>query len=270
MIARDATVSPAARNLISIVIPAWREEGRVGRTVRAVRAALDARPELCAEVLVVDDGSPDGTAREAEAAGARVLVLPRNLGKGGALEAGFRAAQGDVLVMLDADLAETAGEGLSLLEPVLAGRADLTIGAFIHAPDAVEAAGASGASPADDTIPSVAQIGQGGRRKTYSGGFGLVQNFARWAGRRWGGPSLHSPISGQRALTRAAWEKIGHLDRAAAGLEVGMNLDAARAGLRIEEVPVRMRHRATGRGWAGWRHRARQGAAVLRALLRRL
>ena len=70
-----------------LVIPAYCEAGRVGDVVRAARAH---HPELT--VMVVDDGSPDGTAMEAEAAGARVLRHPFNLGYGAALHSGYCAA----------------------------------------------------------------------------------------------------------------------------------------------------------------------------------
>ncbi|MBM3459250.1 MAG: glycosyltransferase family 2 protein, partial [Armatimonadetes bacterium] len=119
---------------ISIVIPAYQEEGRVGRTVRTLRRALAERPDLSWELTVVDDGSVDKTAFEAGREGARVLRLPRNAGKGAALLAGFQEATGSVLVMVDADVVETADQALLLLEPILGGRADMAVGAFQRPP----------------------------------------------------------------------------------------------------------------------------------------
>lgn len=84
-----------------IVVPAWNEEQAVGATVREIRSVLPA-----ADVLVVDDGSTDGTATVAAGAGARVLRLPFNLGVGGAMRAGFRYAVRNgysVAVQVDAD-----------------------------------------------------------------------------------------------------------------------------------------------------------------------
>jgi rSAM/selenodomain-associated transferase 2 len=81
--------------LISIVIPTWCEAARITSCVRAARAVAD-------EILVVDASSPDETARLAEAAGARVLVVDRK-GRGPQLHAGAVAATGDVLVFLHAD-----------------------------------------------------------------------------------------------------------------------------------------------------------------------
>ncbi len=82
----------------SIVIPAYNEEMRIGRTLEAVIASF---PD--AEVIVVDDGSSDATAAVAEAAGARVLRHGTNRGKGAAVRTGFAAAAGGVVGFIDAD-----------------------------------------------------------------------------------------------------------------------------------------------------------------------
>lgn len=222
---------------VSVVIPAYREAGRVGETVRSISQALRCPEVTSFEVLVVDDGSPDQTAKEAEQAGARVLRLSPNRGKGGALAAGFAEAAGEVLLMLDADLRSAAAEGVRLVLPVLARQADMTVAVF----------------------PRVA-----GHR----GGVGAVMKLARWALRRAGGGPIRAPLSGQRALSREAWQQVGRLDPGF-GLEMGLNLDASRAGLRIQEVETEMTHRLTGRDWAGFRHRGRQFRDVLLAILRR-
>jgi hypothetical protein len=102
---------------LTVLVAARDEEGRIGRTVGALREAF---PD--AEVLVADDGSSDGTAAEAEAAGAIVLRLPRR-GKGQALSAGERAAAPGRLLLCDADL---SGD----LSPLLESDADLAVAAF--------------------------------------------------------------------------------------------------------------------------------------------
>ena len=84
---------------LAALIPAYCEERYLGAVVAAVRGEVDA-------VLVVDDGSPDGTAAAATAAGAEVLRQERNQGKGAALKVGFRqlwARDFDAVVMLDGD-----------------------------------------------------------------------------------------------------------------------------------------------------------------------
>lgn len=220
---------------VSVVIPAFNEAGRVGETVRALREALPARGWANVEILVIDDGSTDATTAEAEGAGARVIRLDRNRGKGAALTVGLDAARGELLLLADADLAASAGQLVDLLPPIDRDAADMTIA----------------------VLPAL-----GG------GGFGLVRSLARWGLRRAGCAPLAGPLSGQRALRRSAWEAIGHLDDGF-GIEMGLNLDAARHELRVQEVPVALSHRVTGKDWAGFVHRGRQFVAILRSLARR-
>jgi hypothetical protein len=196
---------------LTILVAARDEEGSIGKTVGALRAAF---PQ--AEVLVADDGSRDGTATMAEEAGARVLRLPR-LGKGQALALAEREAGPGPLLLCDADL-----EGD--LSPIVEADADLAVAAF---------------------------------RERQGGGFGIAKHAARALIRACGGFEAREPLSGQRALSRAA--------RAACfptapgfGCEVRMTIDAARAGLEIREVELPLRHRPTGRDARGFAHRALQ------------
>jgi dolichyl-phosphate beta-glucosyltransferase len=116
---------------LSVVIPAFDEETRLGATVRHVCAYLRAR-ELSAEVIVVDDGSRDGTPallRSLAVSDARVcaVTLPRNRGKGAAVAAGVAATRGAVVLLCDADLSAPIEE-LAGLEAALAAGADVAIG----------------------------------------------------------------------------------------------------------------------------------------------
>ena len=83
---------------LSVIIPACNERESIGDIVRRVKAVLDQ-----AEVIVVDDGSTDGTGEEAASAGARVISHPYNIGNGAAVKTGVRHASGEVLVLLDGD-----------------------------------------------------------------------------------------------------------------------------------------------------------------------
>jgi len=87
---------------ISIVIPAYREEGGIFGVVEETRRVMNATGRSY-EILVVDDGSDDGTSAEAQRAGARILSHPYNIGNGAAVKTGIRNAQGEILVTLDAD-----------------------------------------------------------------------------------------------------------------------------------------------------------------------
>ncbi|MHB1506002.1 MAG: glycosyltransferase family 2 protein [Sulfobacillus sp.] len=111
---------------ISAVVPAYNEERSIGDVVRTLRAhpAID-------EVIVVSDGSEDATATEARAAGAFVVELPENRGKGAALRTGAAVSHGNVLLFLDADLIGLTHQHIDqLLEAVVAHDSDMTVGVF--------------------------------------------------------------------------------------------------------------------------------------------
>jgi glycosyltransferase involved in cell wall biosynthesis len=110
-----------------IVIPAFEAEGTLPAVLRGLRDVLPG-----ATVIVVDDGSRDGTAAAAAAHGAVVVRLPANQGKGRALARGVRAAVergADTVVTMDADGQHPAECVPGLLAPLTAGRADLVVGA---------------------------------------------------------------------------------------------------------------------------------------------
>lgn len=111
-------------SVAAAIVPAWREEGRVGEVVRRLRVVVP-------EVLVVDDGSPDGTAREARDAGASVIVHERNRGKGAALRTGFAwalARGADPVLTLDADGQHIPEEAPRLSSCAERTRADIVVG----------------------------------------------------------------------------------------------------------------------------------------------
>ena len=220
--------------MIVALVPAHDAAGTIGATVAALAAIEDV-----GEVVVVDDGSTDATGAEAAAAGARVVGLAANRGKGGAVASGVAATpDAEVYLLVDADVGATAAAAAALLGPVVEGRADLAVG----------------------VLPSA------GRRA----GFGTVRRLARAGIVRGTGGAVdpRAPLSGQRAV-RA--ELLRRLDLAEGfGLEAAMTIDAARSGARVVEVDVAMDHRHTGRSVAGFRHRARQGVHLVRALWPRL
>lgn len=121
---------------ISVILPAWNEAERIGRAVVRTRGQL-ARMATDFEIVVVDDGSTDGTAEAAEASRreapeARVLRLTPNRGKGEALRQGFAASRGEVVVFLDADLDLPPEQMGVLLATMRAEGADVVIGSKWH------------------------------------------------------------------------------------------------------------------------------------------
>lgn len=108
-----------------VLIPAYNEEATVRAIVEVAKAA-----EL-GPVLVVDDGSSDGTGSIAQNSGVNVLFLGENQGKGGAVFAGASALETDVVILVDADLTGLTPEHLrTLAQPVLKGKVDMTRGDF--------------------------------------------------------------------------------------------------------------------------------------------
>lgn len=85
---------------ISVIIPAYCEEKVIGGVVEKVRRVMDATGKSH-EILVVNDGSDDKTAAEAQKAGARVISHPYDIGNGAAIKTGIRQAKGKILIMMD-------------------------------------------------------------------------------------------------------------------------------------------------------------------------
>ncbi len=112
---------------VAVIVPAYNEASRIPRVLRAI---LDAR--LPTEVIVVSDGSTDRTAEVARAIeGVNVIVLPYNMGKGGAMAAGVAASQARVVAFVDADLSGLTGAHVDrIIRPVLDGHCDMCVGIF--------------------------------------------------------------------------------------------------------------------------------------------
>ncbi|HEY6277742.1 MAG TPA: glycosyltransferase [Streptosporangiaceae bacterium] len=226
---------------VAVVIPARNESDRIRATV----AGAVGLPGVDL-VIVVDDGSRDGTAAAAQDAGASVVRHSRPRGKAAAMETGAEAvrlldardgrAQPRHLLFLDGDLGETSACAAPLAEPVRAGEADMTIAVFTD--------------------------------RVRHGGHGFVVALSGAGIERATGWRPAQPLNGQRCLTRAAFE-AGRPLAAGFGVETGLTIDLLRRGLRVREVEVPLAHRATGTDWRSQLHRARQFADVARALAAR-
>jgi glycosyltransferase involved in cell wall biosynthesis len=116
-----------ANPLLSVVMPVYNEIGTVEEMIRRVRAV-----PLRTQLIVVDDRSTDGTrdllTQLQKELGFTLLLQPQNLGKGSALQRGFEAVQGDLVVIQDADLEYSPEEFPQLIELICEGRADVVYG----------------------------------------------------------------------------------------------------------------------------------------------
>jgi glycosyltransferase involved in cell wall biosynthesis len=197
------------------IVPAYREEGAIAAVVAEIRA-FD--PGL--DVVVVDDGSPDGTGAAARAAGAAVVRLPFNLGIGGAVQTGFKYALAggyDLAVRLDGDGQHDPTELPKLIGPVLAGEADIVVGSRF--------AGAGGYR-----APLARRIGIGFFARVVSL---LVRQ------------RVTDTTSGFQALNRKGIALFA-ADYPHDYPEVEATVMVVRHRLRLLEVPVRMREREHG------------------------
>ena len=211
---------------VVVLITAHQEADRLPATLLALEDAFPG-----ALVVVADDASTDGTAEAAEAGGADVVRAPRNLGKGGAATLGAQrvlelaaAPEDPVVLLADGDLGDSAHALRGLVEAIAEGDGDLAVAVFAR------------------------KVG---------GGFGVAVGAAHAAILRETGLDLRAPISGQRALRASSLARLVPF-APRFGMEVGMTIDAHRAGLRLIEVELDLEHRATGRTLRGFVHRFRQ------------
>ena len=217
----------------AVIVTAWNEADRLEATLRALKGAFPG-----ARILVADDASTDATpeiaTREAE-----LVRAPRRLGKGGVANLAVERLRQEgplpALVVCDGDLGASAAELPALVQAIEGGDADLAVAAFAR------------------------RVG---------GGFGIALRFARWTIRSLTGLEPEAPISGQRALTAecaAAVTPFAH----GFGMEIGMTVDAHRAGMRLTEIELDLEHRSTGKTAPGFLHRARQLRDFLRVYVAR-
>ena len=198
-------------------MPAFNEEKNVGRVIAEIRA-FD--PGL--DIVVVDDGSVDGTSAAARAAGTVVLTLPFNLGIGGAVQTGFRYAfeRGyELAVRVDGDGQHDPSQLDRVIAPVLAGEADIAVGSrFVAAGE--------------------------GYRSSRSRRVGI--RVLAWVVSRIVGRRVTDTTSGFQALNRRAIELFAR-DYPHDYPEVEATVMVSRHRLRSIEVPVSMRERSSGR-----------------------
>lgn len=230
--AKPSDVTSAAA--VAVVVPAHNEASRIALTVLAARKLPGV--DL---VVVVDAASTDSTARVAEESGAVVVRLGAKVGRTAALLRGVsQVADADLarstprhLLLLDADLQQSAAEAVRLLEPVLAGTADLVL------------AGS-----------------EDGTGRTRGATWVARKGIARAAGF-----DTTRPLAAELCLTRAAFTAAEPLSEGA-GAGPGLIIDLLRKGFRVVETPVPWDHRPSRRGFRARLRDARRQREVRRAL----
>ena len=221
---------------LSVLIPVYNEAPTIDEILRLV--AAEKTPK---EILVVDDGSTDGTREKLRAwdgkDGVRVILHDRNLGKGRAVSTAMGAATGDVLIIQDADLEYDPAEYPILLAPILGGRADVVFGSRF--------------------------VGSAEHR---------VQNFWHQQGNRLL-TLISNVVTGLNLSDMATCYKAFHrrvvpslvLTSKGFGVDAEITAKVARGGFRVFEVPVSYfgRSRAEGK-----KIRLKDGFAAIAALAR--
>jgi glycosyltransferase involved in cell wall biosynthesis len=198
------------------IVPAYNEEQNIGRVVRELH---DFDPGL--DIVVVSDGSIDGTAAAAAEAGATVVRLPFNLGIGGAVQTGFRYAWEhgyDLAVRCDGDGQHVPSELPKVIQPVLAGAADIAVGSRF--------AGGEGYQSSASRRIGIRLLAL------------VVSTIAR--------QRVTDTTSGFQALNRRALELFA-ADYPHDYPEVEGMVMTIKHRLRLREVPVQMREREHGR-----------------------
>ena len=196
---------------VSVVIPALNEEASIAVVLAAIPLAV------VDEIIVVDGGSSDRTVEIAQAGGARVICEPRR-GYGRACAAGVAAAEGDVIVFLDADGADDPMQIPELLAPILAGRADMVLGSRLAG------------EMASDAMPRHQRFGNW---------------LSAWLIRHLYGLPI-TDLAPFRAVDREKLLSLG-MSEMTYGWPTEMIVKAARRGWRVVELPARYRPRLGGR-----------------------
>lgn len=212
------------------IVPAYNEEKTILRTIDSIK-----KIKYDIEIVIADDCSTDKTFEIAKKSGVSVLKLDRNSGKGTAVNKAIETLRNrnfDILLLVDADIGESACEAEKLIEPIIKNNASMVIA----------------------KIPV----------SVNKSGFGIVRwlagNSVKWKT----GYEVESPLSGQRAVVFK--DIVDYKFKSGYGLEVGMTVDFLKMGKKIVEVEANMLHTGTGKDIRGFMHRGRQFYDILKTV----
>ncbi len=210
---------------VSIIIPAYNEEEKIGETLAYLTF------DWIKEIIVVNDGSIDKTLNRLEEYSVRIINFKKNRGKGQAITRGLKEITGDIIVLIDADIGKSVVEINKLVQPVLTGEVDLTIG----------------------VLP------------VNGGGIGLVCWLANTCLKLCTDKKIKAPLSGQRAFSAKVIDDLLPLSPGF-GLEIGMDIDILKNGVQYQEVECNFEHNVTGQTFTGYLHRGKQFFSILRTV----
>lgn len=208
-----AETAPTAKGHVAVLIPCYNEELTVGEVIDDFRRVLPG-----ASIYVYDNNSNDRTAQVAREHGAQVRFEPRQ-GKGVTVRQMFRDIEADCYLLVDGDSTYPADAAPALIDPILAGEADMTVG---------------------DRL-SNGSYAQENQRPFHDFG----NNLVRWLIRLMYGYAFHDVMTGYRAFSRVFVRSLPVVSRGFQ-LECEISIHAVDKGWRIKEVPIDYRDRPAG------------------------
>ncbi len=194
---------------VSIIIPVYNEAGNIGNIVSDIKALYPVY-----EVIVINDGSTDNTAAEAQSAGAEVFSHPYNIGNGAAIKSGIRVATGDILVFMDGDGQHNPEDITKLLE---------------HLPEFDMVVGAR-------SISDQASLGRALGNKLYNWFASYVAKF-----------SITDLTSGFRAVKSSVARNFLYLLPNTYSYPTTLTLGVLRSGMSVKYIPINIRKRRAGK-----------------------
>lgn len=213
----DPVPAGVAHPSISVVVPVYNERHLIAECVRRIRSQ-----ECVGELIVVDDGSTDGTRAELQKVSDfidRVIYLPRNRGKGAALREGVRFVTGDIIVFQDSDLELDPADISRLAAPILSGEADIVTGTRMHE----------------------------GNKRLVSARQWLANSAVTRLASVLYRTDLTDMATAARAMSKNTWDAL-HVESDRFGIEAELHAKCSRLNVKIMEIPIIFRPRTKAEG----------------------